>query len=572
MYNIIFEDTQIDRIGLKISENDRIYTICAAGDHLLIYLLDNPELIVATDLNKYQIYLAELKIAMIKICTQAQYFKIFGQNDYDLFIIKYKVARDMISEQAKYYWDNNQDTAKSWAYSGSSGMLAKLLASIYNIDSIKNITREQSDLFVDIFIKLHIIVAAIPDTQFKKIPSSKIKKYIFESLKKLGVNIDDSYVYKYYLNGFMTEECCLPYMKKGNYEYIKERVDRIRLHHGYLEETITRYDKSFTIFCGLDSLDWITDIQIENILSIITRQMGSGKMLLRSLKPFKEGGYFTPILNKFERVEEIKYDLDICPSYFFNGVVYFNRPLLTTCSNIKNPDIMEVYPKVLTTMIQKGIEDIFSKKNNNSFVVDYYKNQAQYYDLTRYALLANRYLMMKSLKTEGRWLDFACGTGSNFEFLSSEQLKRYDEIILCDLSPDLLDVATNRIKRLHMKNAKTLCQDILEYDDKQKFDLITISFSLTMISQWDKIIEKCYNMLNKNGHIYVCDFIYQDEYIQDKFWKIWFGMNHVAMNQDHVIKLKNTFKTMFYNVYRCDIPMLPSNFQCSQYLFIGKKI
>lgn len=607
IYNQIVEDTRIDLAHLKIKSDDRIFTICAAGDHLLYYLIDNPQKIVACDINPHQIYLAELKISYMKVCTYDEYFSIFGDNNSILFLNKYPSASKYLSEQARFFWSQNgKKYSKSWAYNGSSGILMKfilyyiftftthlkkLVDNIINgsvkkddyLNNKKNIDDEILSVFSHVENGISLL-GGVPSNQLNLIESHKRKDYCIIFIDKIFKDMDyfikHNFILFSYFTGKYTRDNCPLYMKQKYYDIVKSRLDRIELCHGPIIDTILMYEKPFTIYVSLDHLDWMNYKEVEKELAIVTRQMRKGKILFKSFRDRHINGHFNPLLNRFH-VNYIDDKNDIFPSYFSIGLFEFDEPYLTGQNYIPNNMLHYLY--VLKTMLIKGVQDKITRITNNdshdNFVIDYYKDQSDMYDMTRYVLLKKRDQLIKSIKLNGIWIDLACGTGSNLEYLSSDDLLRFQNIILVDISPDLCEIAKRRIERMRLNNASVICTDILTLNEKNnlnsfknKVNLITISYSLTMIPSWKQIIQKSIELLSKDGFLCICDFTENPNDIQDQWWKWWFSNNHVYMNNEQLIYLRESvLKTEYVQVDKQNVPLLPM-LQTSHYLYIGRKI
>src|SRR5437660_1431820 len=112
----------------------------------------------------------------------------------------------------------------------------------------------------------------------------------------------------------------------------------------------------------------------------------------------------------------------------------------------------------------------------------FYSNQADAYDAFRKRLLHGREEMMRSLEVrEGdRLLDMGGGTGSNLESIA-DRLGQFDRVSIIDLCPSLLRTAQGRIERNGWSNVCTVQADASTYQPDGPVELITFSYSLTMM-------------------------------------------------------------------------------------------
>lgn len=140
----------------------------------------------------------------------------------------------------------------------------------------------------------------------------------------------------------------------------------------------------------------------------------------------------------------------------------------------------------------------------------------------------------------------------------------FSMVYLVDLSPSLCSVARDRFERLGWKNVKVICEDARSFkldrqhssagetllDEKrstQRADLITMSYSLSMIPDYYSVLDSLSALLTENGIIGVADFYVQSEidyqsrnyiggeinrhcmWISRVFWRTWFEADRVSL-------------------------------------------
>ena len=88
IYNIAWEDSNIDFKYLEINNNDTILMITTAGCNVLNTLLQNPKNIISVDISKCQNALLDIKLASIKNLRYFIYYFILPLNIY-LYYINY---------------------------------------------------------------------------------------------------------------------------------------------------------------------------------------------------------------------------------------------------------------------------------------------------------------------------------------------------------------------------------------------------------------------------------------------------------------------------------------------------
>ncbi|KAG9743367.1 hypothetical protein KCU71_g4284, partial [Aureobasidium melanogenum] len=235
----------------------------------------------------------------------------------------------------------------------------------------------------------------------------------------------------------------------------------------------------------------------------------------------------------------------------------------------------------------------------------FYKTQAGIYDVTRSRLLRGREDMLAMAAAQLRfqleqgqyprkpiWVDVGGGTGWNIE-----QMEKYlpvssffHAVYLVDFSPSLCQVARARFARLGWKNVKVVCQDartfkLSDYEeglndesavfsigksaldegsavDNVGADLLTMSYSLSMIPEFHPVIDSLANLLAPNGIMGVVDFYVQNQiqfqsrnyvggvinrhcmWISRVFWAAWFEMDRVFLDSSRRDYLEYKFGTV----------------------------
>jgi tRNA (cmo5U34)-methyltransferase len=104
-------------------------------------------------------------------------------------------------------------------------------------------------------------------------------------------------------------------------------------------------------------------------------------------------------------------------------------------------------------------------------------------------------------------LEYGAGTG-----ICSFLLKdRFKEIILMDISPEMIRITDEKIGSSNVRNLKTLLFNLEsdEYPDA-KFDLIFTHMVLHHVNDIEKIINKFHGLLNPNGHLIIADLYEED--------------------------------------------------------------
>ena len=219
----------------------------------------------------------------------------------------------------------------------------------------------------------------------------------------------------------------------------------------------------------------------------------------------------------------------------------------------------------------------------------FYQSQASIYDATRNKLLQGRHEMLALVAAQVKhrrdtnqinqkpiWVDIGGGTGWNIEQMQSQLdiPTFFHAVYLVDLSTSLCDVARERFRRLGWNNVYVICQDartfrLSDYEvgveaSQREFsigksaydeditesvgaDLLTMSYSLSMIPEFHPAIDSIADLLAPGGVVGVVDFYVQNQiefqsrnytggvidrhcmWISRVFWRTWFELDRVNL-------------------------------------------
>lgn len=221
-------------------------------------------------------------------------------------------------------------------------------------------------------------------------------------------------------------------------------------------------------------------------------------------------------------------------------------------------------------------------KDHAARMESFYAGQAEGYDDFRKRLLKGRAELYSLLQPpEGAtWVEMGGGTGSNLEFLES-RIGSFSKVHVVDLSPSLLEVARKRASAKGWTNVETVEADATIYQPPDgPVDVVTFSYSLTMIPDWFAAIDNALAMLKPGGLIGVVDFYIARKYPRDGlkrhgsftrgFWPLWFANDNVFPSCDHVPYLHRKFEPLHFEEHTAPVPYIPF-IRTPYYWFVGKK-
>ncbi|MGO9110811.1 MAG: class I SAM-dependent methyltransferase, partial [Thermoguttaceae bacterium] len=145
-----------------------------------------------------------------------------------------------------------------------------------------------------------------------------------------------------------------------------------------------------------------------------------------------------------------------------------------------------------------------------------------------------------------------------------------------------LAVARKRSEARGWKNVEAVSADATTFRPAEgPADVVTFSYSLTMIPDWFAAIDSALAMLQPGGTIGVTDFFVARKYPAEgrrrhswftrTFWPAWFGSDNVFLSADHIPYLQRNFRTERLEEKRAKVHYIPL-IRVPYYTFIGRKL
>ena len=221
-------------------------------------------------------------------------------------------------------------------------------------------------------------------------------------------------------------------------------------------------------------------------------------------------------------------------------------------------------------------------KTHAARLESFYSGQAGAYDDFRKRLLKGREELCQAvaLPDGGTLVDLGGGTGANLEFFGEQKIAALRKAYVVDLSPSLLEMARQRFAERNWPHVEAVEADATLYQPPEQADVVTFSYSLTMIPDWFAAIDNAVQMLKPGGLVGVVDFFVSRKHPPDglkrhgwltrTFWPTWFGSDNVFPSPDHVPYLHRRFEPVLFEEHRAKVPYMPLA-RVPYYLFVGEK-
>jgi S-adenosylmethionine-diacylgycerolhomoserine-N-methlytransferase len=203
----------------------------------------------------------------------------------------------------------------------------------------------------------------------------------------------------------------------------------------------------------------------------------------------------------------------------------------------------------------------------------FYGPQADRYDVFRARLLHGREDMIRKLDIRPGMtvVELGCGTGANLETLAwTVPLDELAGVTLVDLCPPLLEVARGRVAGL--ERVSVVEADVTHWRPSRPVDRVFLSYALTMMPDWEAVLDNALAMLVPGGRLGVVDFHLPRSSCRlgNGFWRRWFAHDGVHLTTAHLESLKARHDEWYSEEHRAPVPYLPG-LRAPYYLFVGKK-
>lgn len=608
VYNISWEDPRIDVEVIQFrKDTDNVIMLTSAGDNVIDYLIERPRQIVTTDINTCQSYFLDLKLASIESLEFEEFFAIFALSDFAVFqkVYQSKIRPRLRTDASRAYWDmpKTQEMAKNWARAGTSGHFSEIAIKILRlfgggkfldmvvdpntkVDALRDYYQKSFKKVMDNcatyaswFINpVYQVLAAVPHNQSDGKGILRKSCDFVESVVMKSDMVNDNYFYYFYIAGKYTEKNCPRYLQKQHFESIKGITNRVVIEHGFLCEVLAKYpDNYFHVASLLDHMDWLNEVDTITTFDTLRKKMEvktRAKLFWRSFHSSFDHPYVTSHLN----VKRILPDVDRVCTYDGTFIADFRQdiltdkrtPYITQSSNIED---LVVFGRMMTFPIMEALT-LGGNADHKKRLDEFYLQQAIHYDQYRNRMLHGRQYCIDSIpfKAGDVWVDIGGGTASNIEYVLN-LLPKLKKVIIIDICKPLLDIARLRVAKLGLQDKVELIEaDATTFDVTSlgPIDVVTFSYSLTMIPAWEKMLDVAKKMLSKtNGIIAVTDFtVLDDDSVSSLFWRNIFKRDHVNLSTAHIAKLKSTFNTKAITYGSGSFPYVPF-LRCPYYIYVG---
>jgi S-adenosylmethionine-diacylglycerol 3-amino-3-carboxypropyl transferase len=320
VYPQIWEDPVIDMEALRLGPGDRVLAIASGGCNVLSYLTADPAEVIAVDLNGAHIALNKLKICGLReLPDHAAFFRFFGRADARENLITYdELLRPHLDEATRAYWDSRtlngrrriEAFARNFYHHGLLGRCigaGHIVAKLYGkrVDAVlgaetlveqrRAFEREIAPLFEKRFVRWlarrpsALYGLGIPPAQYLALAADGpdgIASVLKRRVERLACDFpvgDNYFAWQAFGRGYacVEEPSLPPYLQARNFELLRARAGRVKVHHGSLTERLAREPaESLDAYVLLDAQDWMNDATLTALWREILRTARPGARVI----------------------------------------------------------------------------------------------------------------------------------------------------------------------------------------------------------------------------------------------------------------------------------------------------
>ena len=171
---------------------------------------------------------------------------------------------------------------------------------------------------------------------------------------------------------------------------------------------------------------------------------------------------------------------------------------------------------------------------------NYYRFHAAIYDLTRPLFLFERDRVTRDLELQpgNVVIEMGCGTGYNLRSLV-KKVGSSGRVYGVDCSESMLRIAREKVKKQGWKNVSLAKSLVEEYSPPENAHVVLFSYSLSMIVEWEKALDRAISAIEKDGKLVILDFSpFCSSGALYPLWEKWLKWNHVFLRKEPVEYIK----------------------------------
>lgn len=303
-YAQLWEDADVLVAALGSKPGASLASICSAGDNALAMLLLDPAKVVAVDLSATQIACLNLRIAMFRTLTHAEFLELIGSRPSSRRLSLLDRAAKELPREDRRLWDSQKDAIAEHGV-GGIGKFERyfrlfrqyFLPLVHNRRTIADVFQSrpfpQREVFMrarwnswrwrlllKLFFSNFVMGRLGRDPAFFDQVEGSAAQHVARRIEHAAVTLDpaDNPYLHWILTG--THGKALPLAwRPESYDIIRARLDRLELRHGSLED-LTRESRRFDGFNLSDIFEYMSPPVFEAVYGSVLAAANGGARLV----------------------------------------------------------------------------------------------------------------------------------------------------------------------------------------------------------------------------------------------------------------------------------------------------
>jgi S-adenosylmethionine-diacylglycerol 3-amino-3-carboxypropyl transferase len=318
VYPQIWEDPDLDMRAVALKPGGRMIAIASGGCNVLSYLTADPGEIVAVDLNRAHVALTRLKLAAARhLPTYDSFYRFFGEADERANVGAYRrFLADRIDAETKSYWEGRGFNGRRRITLFSRdlyrhGLLgyfigaAHFIARRYGADPSNLVWARSLDeqrtfyetalapLFDRRMVrwatskKISLFGLGIPPAQYEALAAGGDMATVLKArLERLACSFplaENYFAWQAFGRGYASGMSgpLPPYLRREHFETIRDRAERVSVANRSITDVLAEREAgTLDAYVLLDAQDWMTDRQLNELWSEITRTAAPGARVI----------------------------------------------------------------------------------------------------------------------------------------------------------------------------------------------------------------------------------------------------------------------------------------------------
>ncbi len=306
LYAQCWEDPSIDRAALSIGPSDVVFSITSGGCNVLAFLIDDPQRIIALDVNPHQGYVLDLKRAAFGSLDHHEVLELLGASASTRRRALYSAVRSRLAADSRRFWDTHPRLVEDGLlHSGRYERYLRLLRRWFGLlmgpslaervyaaptaEARANLFRTRWDnwrwhLLTNVLLSRAVMTRLFDAAFFAQLEDSfsfgrRFRARVERAVLELPVERNPYLAYML-LGRFPTPQHLPQYLRPEHFETIRQRVDRIEIVTGPLEQYFaTLPANSISKFNFTNVFEWMPARTFDALLRETVRVARDGAVL-----------------------------------------------------------------------------------------------------------------------------------------------------------------------------------------------------------------------------------------------------------------------------------------------------